>query len=244
MLEIKNIKKGFKNQEVLKGINTDFKEGNVYGLLGNNGVGKTTLLKIIFNELDADGGEIVYNNIAQKDINYKDWYYFTETNDLPLDVSTYQFLKTNSLLMGLSDEEFKKRLNDAQEIIPINFKLKQKMKKLSSGQKKMVCCLSVLIAKPKVVFLDEPTANVDQENKEIIKDLIKALKSEDRIIVIITHLIEEIEDVLTNVVIIDDGVVKIDQPLKKKSASVIFDENIEQRDKTNENEILGDYLNE
>ncbi|ATG97204.1 ATP-binding cassette domain-containing protein [Mesoplasma lactucae] len=244
-LILKDIKKSFSKKEVLKDININFESGKVYGLLGNNGAGKTTLVRILFNEIKPDGGSIQYTGQNQASINYDNWYYFTENHDLPLEFSTYEFLWTDAMLAKISEEEFKKRLESAQKIIPINFDLKTKIKKLSSGQKKMVSCLAALICKPKVIFLDEPTANLDQENKGIIVDLINALKNENRIIVVITHLIKEIQDSLTDVVIIDDGIVKKEQKLTSKDdAYQIFQNTIKTgKPKIQKTKKMEEFLN-
>ncbi|WP_342269420.1 ATP-binding cassette domain-containing protein [Spiroplasma endosymbiont of Aspidapion aeneum] len=94
-LFLNGLKKSFKGKEVLRGINIEFKSGKIYALLGLNGVGKTTTIKSIFNEIFLDEGEILLNGEKIKKEDYSIFHYFSENDDLPKDMKIYSFLEKN-----------------------------------------------------------------------------------------------------------------------------------------------------
>ncbi|AGM26297.1 ABC-2 type transport system ATP-binding protein [Spiroplasma syrphidicola EA-1] len=249
MLKIANLSKKFGNKAILENVNLTLEPDNIYGLLGNNGVGKTTIIKIIFNEINKNNGEIIYNDKNQSNINYKEWFYFTENNELPKNLLVYEYLEIIKDLSGLKKQDFLERLTKSEQILDIKFEKNKKIKNLSAGQQKLLTALSVLILKPKVVFFDEPTANLDLENKKIIVNLIQVLKSNERIIVITTHLIEEVQNILTNVIILNNGEIVYDEPFnaQKENLKKLFE--IKVSNTTNQEDIknlnkVEDYLNE
>ncbi len=244
MIKIENVKKTFNKKNVLKNIDINFEPGKVYGFIGNNGAGKTTLLKIIFNELKPDSGQITYLNQPQNKINYHEWMYFVENNELPRGMRAFDYLRYVALMADVNLAEFKKRLQRVCEVVDLNFNLKNKIKNLSAGQKKILSCLSMLINKPKIIFLDEPTANLDPSNKSLVLKIIDNLKKDDRIIVVITHLFDDIQGLVTDVVIVDDGVIKKTKALKANdSIAEVFNQYVfNQYDEKKEQ--IGEYLNE
>lgn len=216
MIEIRNINKSFGKKEVLKDVSMTLEPGKVYGFLGNNGAGKTTLMRTIFNMVIPNGGTITYNGIPQKKINYSNWYYFTEKDVVPTSLSVSKYLKDIALLAKLPMKEYKKRKNIINNYVNTNFKLSRKIKKLSSGQQKVVGSLALLMLRPDVIFLDEPTANMDVRNQQFVLDIVKELRNENRIVVITTHLLKEIKDSLTDIVILDKGRITYSAPLSGK----------------------------
>ncbi|ALD66315.1 ATP-binding cassette domain-containing protein [Spiroplasma cantharicola] len=215
MLKIDRVNKKFKNKEVLRDISFSLEKGKCYGLFGNNGVGKTTLTKIIFNELNRTSGEIYLDNIEQKNIDFKEWYFFTENNELPNDISVQNFIELLVNLNSLSKDEYKNRMEYLSSIFDAKKFWKIKIKNLSAGQKKLLSLYACMLLKPKIIFFDEPTANLDIKNKEIILNVIKKLKSENTIIVIITHLILEVQELIDHILMMDNGQITYDSNFKK-----------------------------
>lgn len=227
MLALENIQKTFKQKVVLKDISLTFESGKIYGLLGNNGTGKTTLVKIIFQEYKFDSGTIKYNNQAIKTIDYKDWYFFSENNELPKNIKVAAYINMIRNMTLLPKAIFKTRISEINKIINVEPWLKNKIGSLSAGQQKLLSLYICLLLKPKIIFFDEPTANVDFANKKIILEVIKKLKTQKTLIVIITHLIEEIKTLLNHVIIVDEGLIKYDQAFanEKENLKEIFENN-------------------
>ena len=245
MLKLENIQKKFKQKTVLKDVSLTFEPGKIYGLLGNNGAGKTTLVKIIFQEYKFDSGIIKYNNQTIKTIDYKDWYFFSENNELPKNIKVSSYINMIRNMTLLSKTVFKTRINEINKFIDVQPWLKNKIGSLSAGQQKLLSLYVCLLLKPKIIFFDEPTANVDFANKKIILEVIKKLKNQETLIVVITHLIEEIKTLLDHVVIVDEGLIKYDQEFsnEKENLKEIFENNATILI-NNKQDDLETYLNE
>ncbi|ATZ18505.1 ABC transporter ATP-binding protein [Williamsoniiplasma somnilux] len=211
MIEIKNLYKSFNDKKVLENVNLKFEKNHIYGLLGNNGAGKTTLIKLIFSEIKCDSGDIISSYDSKNN-----WFYFVDNIDLPKNISIQNYLSEVRFLAKIDKKTFNDNLKKSEEILEIKFKKNRKIKTLSSGQQKLLSLLVLLTVKPDVVFFDEPTANLDPQNKEIIIKIIANLKNENRIVVVVTHLIKEVENILTDVVILDSSKIVYNKPRNKK----------------------------
>ncbi len=245
MLTLENIQKTFKQKVVLKDISLTFEPGKIYGLLGNNGTGKTTLVKIIFQEYKFDSGTIKYNNQPIKTIDYKDWYFFSENNELPKNIKVAAYINMIRNMTLLPKTVFKTRISEINKIINIESWWNNKIGSLSAGQQKLLSLYICLLLKPKIIFFDEPTANVDFANKKIILEVIKKLKTQKTLIVIITHLIEEIKTLLNHVIIVDEGLIKYNQAFsnEKENLKEIFENNASILI-NNKQDYLEAYINE
>lgn len=241
IIEINDVKKQFNGWFALRGVTTTFESGKIYGFLGNNGAGKTTLVKLIFQNFDYDGGIVTLDGKQLKDVDYSDWLYFSESADLPVDTQVKEYIGRCYDYAKKPHKDYNAKVEKVMKIIDIKKWWNKKIKSLSAGQKKMVVLFLCLLLRPKIAFFDEPTANVDLNNKELILKTIKTLKAEDTIVVVITHLIEEVEDILDHVVIMSDGLVKYDAPVVKGESLVkLFDEYA--IDRTTQSEKIKEYI--
>ncbi|WP_342269259.1 ABC transporter ATP-binding protein [Spiroplasma endosymbiont of Aspidapion aeneum] len=202
-ITISNISKSFKSKKILDDLNIEFVEGKVYGLLGLNGSGKTTLLRIIFNEVKQDTGLVKYNNnLLNKDI-YSFMYYYPENDNIPLSITIFDYWISLSLLANVNKKSVFNIIESSKELLKgINYK-KTIIRKLSSGQKKIVSLISCFILKPKFIFLDEPTANLDKNNKDIVLTAIREFKKRGMCVIVVTHLFNEIDNIIDQVIILD-----------------------------------------
>jgi len=108
----------------------------------------------------------------------------------------------------------------------IFFKKSKKIKDFSAGERKILSTLMVLVLNPTVIFFDEPTANLDLKNKEIIVNMIRIMMDQNKIIVITTHLIDEVKELLTDLIILDQGKIKYTkQYSQKENIKSIFIQN-------------------
>lgn len=225
MIEIKNITKTIKKKEILKNISCSFEDAKTYGILGNNGVGKTTLLKIFFNEYEKDSGEILFNDNPIENKDYKDMFFYTENNQLPLELSVAAYCR---YVFDISN--IKVNLNEVSEKLIWMFdykKMKRKtIKKLSEGEKKLLSLFILYILDPNIIFMDEPTTSLDLSNREILIKSIELFKKNGKTIVLITHHIEEVEQLLDHIIILKDGEVAYDQMVKKEQNIVEIYRNI------------------
>ena len=173
-IELKDISKTYNNIEVLKNINFSVKKGEILGLLGVNGAGKSTIMKIICSYVKPNSGKV---KICEKDIETHTKLtkskigYLSEKNPL------YEEMYVNEFLIFISKfyEEKNKNLNTVLENTNLKDIKNKKIKILSAGQRKRVGIAQAILHDPDVLILDEPTATLDPNQKNEIHNLIKVL---------------------------------------------------------------------
>lgn len=203
ILQIRNLTKKYGNFEALKNINLSFENG-VYGLLGHNGAGKTTLLNCISGILDYDG-EITYNgkDIHDKDLRFKEILGVVpqqQTLDLPITVEN--FLYYISSLKGLKN--YKGKIKQLLIELELEEHKNKKLASISGGMKQRLLIAQCLLNDPKIVLLDEPTAGLDPVQRRNLRDIL-AVISKDRIVILATHVINDIELIANNIVFMKSG---------------------------------------
>jgi ABC-2 type transport system ATP-binding protein len=123
---VNNLAVKFQDKEFLKQISFELKPGNIYGLLGLNGAGKTTIIRSIFNEITQYDGEIKIDGKTITQHDYAKMYYFAENNSLPKTLTIYEYLKLESTLRSIPRDHFKTKIAEFEKTMPnINFKKKK-----------------------------------------------------------------------------------------------------------------------
>ena len=203
-LQIENLSKSYGTKEVLKDINFTFESGKIYGLIGRNGVGKTTFFNCLNNDISVDSGKFY---LVDSEIKLE-----LRTNDIGYVVSTPivpEFLTAREFLQFFIDIN-KDKIDDVKSIEEY-FKMVQieevdwdkLLKDYSHGMKKKMQILINIIAKPKVILLDEPLTSLDIVVQEEMKKLFRTLKKE-HIIIFSTHILELAMDLCDEIVILNN----------------------------------------
>ena len=199
-LEIKNVNKSFGTKKILHDINLSISGGKIIGLLGKNGTGKSTLIKLINDLLTIDSGEILINGKkvgvdSKKIISY-----------LPERTYLDKGMKVNEVIKFFSDfyedfdsEKAHKLLKD------LDLDTNQKLSKMSKGMQEKVQLVLVMSRKAQLYILDEPLGGVDPATRDYILDTILTNFNEGASVIISTHLISDIERILDEVIFIDKG---------------------------------------
>ena len=220
MLKLKNVTKKYGKQLVLDQININFDNSEgVYGVLGRNGVGKTTLMKIIFNMITNYQGEIEVNGVAAKnndDILRQIVYVGGEINEYNgfFQGEIKNILKTYNMMYESFDREYAESMLDSFDI-----KLKTKFSKLSTGNKTLVQNTLGLATRAPITILDEPTNGLDSVNRQnFFHFMMEDYAEHPRLFMLSTHLIQEVENYLTDVVILKNAEVLIDDTLENIQA--------------------------
>lgn len=217
MLELKNITKKYGKKLILDGISLNFQnpEG-VYGILGRNGVGKTTLMKIIFNMIPSYQGEITVNGVLAKDNGeiLKDIVYvggeINKHNSL-FQGKIKDIFKAYSNMYEFFDREFAEMMLDSYGIT-----LKNKFNKLSTGNRTLVQNTIGLATRAPITILDEPTNGLDSVNRQnFFRFMMEDYEKHPRLFMLSTHLIQEVENYLTDVVILKDTKILVDETLEE-----------------------------
>ena len=231
MIEIKDMYFGYSpKKKIFKNLQLSLESGHIYGLLGKNGMGKTTLLKIISGLRFSDQGQVTvfgYDSEERQPEMLSDIYFVTEEMDVPSE-SIDDFVKIYSpFYPNFSQRDFEKYLGQF-EIEDTT----QKMTKLSHGQKKKVIVSFALASNTKLLIMDEPTNGMDIPSKSIFRKVVADAINEDRTFIISTHQVRDLQNVIDAVVVLDNGEILLNADMnticKKLSFKVLnpieFDE--------------------
>ena len=200
LLEIKNLYKSYDNKVVLNDINLKIKKGKIVGLLGQNGTGKTTLIKLINDLLVKDSGTILVNGCEVGVETKKVISYLPERTYLNKGMKVIEVINYFSDFYSDFDKEKAiKLLND------LSLDINQKLSKMSKGMQEKVQLVLVMSRNADLYILDEPLGGVDPATRDYILDTILTNFNENASVLISTHLISDIERILDEVVIIDNG---------------------------------------
>lgn len=203
MIEIKNLSKYFGRQQVLQQVNLQLKRGECIALIGPNGCGKTTLIKCILGMVLADEGTILFEGKdIRNDIGYRRGIgYMPQIGRYPENMSIGQLTEMIREIRNSGepmDMELYKQFS-------IGTMLEKKMRTLSGGTTQKVSAMLAFMFKPKVLILDEPTAGLDPIASEILKEKIIDAKNKGCLILITSHLLTELEDLVSQVIFMQDG---------------------------------------
>lgn len=207
ILKAEGIFKRYGQQEVLRNLNLTIEPGKIYGLIGRNGVGKTTLLSILTGQNTRNAGSVTYggeevweNQTALDALCFSRELSPTQFNG-PNNFKVGQYIKSAAIFYPHWDEEYAQQLKT-------EFKLedKKKISQLSKGQMSMVTILIALASRSPITILDEPVAGLDVVMRERFYQLLLADYAEtNRTFIISTHIIEEAANVFEQILILDDG---------------------------------------
>lgn len=212
MINISNLDFAYKKTKLFTNLSLELKAGNIYGLLGKNGAGKTSLLKIISGLLFPDMGAVEVNSFIPQHRNpefLQDIFFLPEEYYLP-GLKAVEFKKTYAPFYPAFDESrFMELLNEFE--LPMD----QKLNSFSYGQKKKFLISFGIACNSRIFLLDEPTNGLDIPSKTQFRRIIASVGTENRLIIISTHQVRDMENLIDPIIIIDEG-------------RVIFNESIEQ----------------
>lgn len=192
ILNFKNVSFSYDNSKVvLNNVNLNISAGDFIGLIGENGCGKSTILKLILSEIKPTSGEIIRKKGLK--IGYVNQTLSTEEGGFPATV--YEILS-----LGLSKRPFtvlnkndKKRINETLELFSLTALKNHSINSLSGGQLQKVKIAKVLLSNPELIILDEPTTGIDQESEEVLFELIRHISAMKKTIILVTHKDNELK---------------------------------------------------
>ncbi|MDO4275647.1 MAG: ABC transporter ATP-binding protein [Eubacteriales bacterium] len=205
-LQLVDLTKSFGDFNAVDGMNLTIENG-VYGLLGVNGAGKTTLMRMICTLLTPTRGKILCDG---KDIFQMGGEYRNLLGYLPQDFGFYpeftlkDYLLYIASLKGIRPIVAKKRVKALLTQVGLSKLANRKMKKLSGGMKRRAGIAQAMLNNPKILIMDEPTAGLDPTERVRFRNLISEL-SEERIVILSTHIVSDIEYIANNIWLMKDG---------------------------------------
>ena len=206
MIEIKDINKKFGKLEVLKNVNISCKKGECIALIGPNGCGKTTLIKSILGMVIPDKGSIEFNGKSiLKEYLYRSFIgYMPQIGRYPDNMTIGQIIEMIKTIRNSNqdlDEDLLKAFN-------LETMFDKQMRTLSGGTTQKVSAVLAFLFNPDVLILDEPTAGLDPLASEILKEKIIKEKEKGKLILITSHLLSELDDLITEIIFMQDGEVR------------------------------------
>ena len=219
LLECKNLSKSFDNKKILKDVNLIIPRGKIVGLLGKNGQGKTTLIKLINDLLTPTNGEILIEGKHPGVESKKIISYLPERTYLDKEMKIIDTLNYfDEFYDNFNIEKAKKLIKD------LDLDINQKISKMSKGMQEKLQLILVMSRDAELYILDEPLGGVDPATRDYILDTILSNFKEGSSVIISTHLISDIERILDEVIFIDRGKIILTAPadeLRKKEKSSI-----------------------
>lgn len=203
-----NIWKSYDDVEALNGLSLYMKRGEILGLLGPNGSGKTTTIKIILGLTKKDEGivNVLGYNLEQDPINYKRYLgYVPETSTPPEYLTAYEFLYYVGRIRNIPEEMLRKRIDYLLDRFKLMTKKKDLVTSLSKGMKQKLVFSSALLEEPRILLLDEPLIGIDPEGQYELKSKIVELVQNGCSVLLSTHLLDLAEKFCDRVAIISNG---------------------------------------
>lgn len=216
MIKIENLSKKFGNLQALNNVSLQCNKGECIALIGPNGCGKTTLIKTILGMVVPKSGNIYFNNeLVVNNVDYRKHIgYMPQIGHYPENMTIRQIIEMikNIRQYNLPID------NELLEAYKLESLFNKKMRTLSGGTIQKVSATIAFLFNPSVLILDEPTAGLDPLASEILKEKIIKEKEKGKLILITSHLLSELDDLVSNIIFIQDGNVKFNKKISEIKA--------------------------
>ena len=207
-LEVKNLVKKFKDFTAVKNINFNINDGQTLGVLGPNGCGKTTTIGMLLGLIKPSNGQILIDDENFENLNREkilsQFNFASPYVELPKKLTVKENLEIYGRLYGV--EDLTNRIHEISEDLNLSTFINKKTGELSSGQKNRVSLAKSLINNPKILFLDEPTASLDPDIGDFVRNYIEDYKSKNKVsILLASHNMKEVERLCDQVIMMKEG---------------------------------------
>ena len=192
-IELNCVNKSFDKKPVIKDISLAIQSGDIVGLLGPSGAGKTTTIRLLIGAIAADSGTITFDKVAVPNLNLLKRIGFMPQNDaLYDDLSGDDNLKFFAGLYGMKKRDITKRIDEVMEIVELTEDRKKYVRNYSGGMKKRLSLAAALIHEPDVLLLDEPTVGIDPVLRRSVWSQFKEMKRVGKTLIVSTHVMDEV----------------------------------------------------
>ena len=213
-LELKNIHKSFGEKQVLKGISLYAEGGKAFGLLGRNGAGKTTSIRILMDVFPANSGEILFNN-QPIDYNKVQFGYLPEERGLYPKKKIIDQLVYFAELKNMSRSDAVKAVDYWLGRLGMSEYRNKRLDTLSKGNQQKIQLITALAHNPQIVILDEPFSGLDPVNAMLLKDVVKEEISKGKIVFFSSHQMNYIEEFCDSIAILNGGNIVLSGDLRE-----------------------------
>ncbi len=205
MLKVENLTKTFDKNVAVNNISFNASKGKIFGLLGRNGAGKSTIFRCILNIIKQDSGKVLYNDKIIDEKILDKIGYLPEEGSL---ISSYTVLEQciyYGMLKNMDEESIKKRLFELTSKFDIIEYMNMKQKDLSKGNRQKIQFIVSILHDPELLILDEPFSGLDPISVEQLKQVLLELKESGKIIVFSSHRMDHVEELCDEIAILEKG---------------------------------------
>lgn len=205
IVKVSNISKKYHGREVLDDVSISITKG-VWGLLGKNGAGKTTFLRILAGTLMSDAGEVFWEEMDSSQKKYERGMigYLPQEITFYEGMTVYEMLEYFCILSKIDRKKMKQEILEKLRMVNLNSKKSTKIKELSGGMKRRLGIAQALLGNPPVLLLDEPMVGLDPEERINIRNILYEIGRE-RIVIVSTHIIEDVQIICDGIGILNSG---------------------------------------
>lgn len=217
MIEIRNLTRRYGALTALSGVSADIQRGEVVGLLGHNGAGKTTMMKVLTGYLEPSEGSVQIGGldvVADRQAVQRRIGYLPENAPLYAEQSVADYLLSMAALRSVPPAERGRAVAESITAVGLQDRLRQPIGTLSKGLRQRVGLAQAIVHKPDLLILDEPTNGLDPGQIGAIRDLVRRL-SEHSTVLLSTHILQEVEAVCDRVLVLVGGRLVADGPLRE-----------------------------
>lgn len=209
MLDVSQVHKAYKREQVLRGVSFQVQPGRILGVCGSNGAGKTTLINIVASILPADQGQIT---LMDTPIEHKADYrrsigYIPQNIALSPHLTVYQNLEFWAAVRGLRGPALRSAIETAAVQANVVAFLKKPVGRCSGGMARRANLAAGIIGNPRLILLDEPTAGIDEENRDYILQTLRSLRDQGSIVLMVNHYFNELAAVCDRIITLKNGVI-------------------------------------
>ncbi len=218
MIIIKNLSKSYGNKQVLKSVDLKISDGDIYAFVGSNGAGKTTTIKCMLGILPFDSGDVLYDGTSIKEEPLKikqDIAYIPDNPDIYEHLTGYEYL---SFIADMYETDAKTKNDNIKKyakLLEIDTKLNDRIGSYSHGMRQKIVIIAALIHNPKVIIMDEPFVGLDPLSTHTLKEIMKELTKDGKIIFFSTHVLDVAEKLCNKIAIIKNGKILTEGTMKE-----------------------------
>ncbi len=204
-LVLDNVVKRFGAVTALDGVSFSVEPGRIFGLLGANGAGKTTAMRIVLDILRADSGSVSWEGKPNIELPRRTWGYLPEERGLYLRMRVMDVLRFFASLYGVSETDATNEINEWLDRFRIPEYRDRKVEELSKGNQQKIQFIAAILHDPAVLIMDEPFTGLDPVNVQLLKEAFLAMRDRGKTLIFSTHQMEQVEELCESIAIVDRG---------------------------------------
>jgi ABC-2 type transport system ATP-binding protein len=204
-LVVESITKRFGDVVALDDASFTVEPGRIFGLLGANGAGKTTAMRIVLDILRADAGRVTWKGAENTALPRRTWGYLPEERGLYPKMKVGEQLRFFAALYGVPESAAREEIGDWLERFRISDYLDRRVEELSKGNQQKIQFIAAILHDPEVLIMDEPFSGLDPVNVRLLKEAFLEMKGRGKTLIFSTHQMETVEELCESIAIVDRG---------------------------------------